>query len=73
MTYADDHYGPSFQSARDTPLASGASGLPKDCLVRIKLFTLDNRMILCVAAKLATKDRQKVRASLEHALAVAAG
>ena len=57
----------------DTPLAAGASGLPKDCLVRMKLFTLDNRLILRVAAKLGTKDRLKVRASLEQATAVAAG
>jgi mRNA interferase MazF len=55
----------------DTPLASAASGLPKDCLVRMKLFTLDNRLIVRVAAKLGTKDRQKVCASLEHALAQA--
>lgn len=56
----------------DIPLPSGATGLPRDCLVRMKLFTLDNRLILRVAAKLGQRERQKVRASLEHALARAA-
>lgn len=54
----------------DTPL-SAAVGLPKDCLVRMKLFTLDNRLIARVISKLPAKERQRVRASLEQALGVA--
>ena len=52
----------------DIPLASAPSGLLKDCVVRMKLFTLDNRLIVRVISKLAAKERQKVRASLEQAL-----
>ena len=29
----------------DVPLPAGTSGLPKDSLIRMKLFTLDNRLI----------------------------
>ena len=54
----------------DIPLASVTTGLPKDCVVRMKLFTLDNRLIARVIAKLASKERQRVRTSLEQALGV---
>ena len=50
----------------DTPLPPAASGLNKQCLVRMKLFTLDNRLILRVLSKLASKERQKVRLSMEQ-------
>ena len=56
----------------DTPLASTATGLPKDCVVRLKLFTLDNRLIARLIAKLPPKERAKVRASMEQALGVSA-
>jgi mRNA interferase MazF len=29
----------------DIPIKAGTAGLPKDCLIRMKLFTLDNRLI----------------------------
>ena len=29
----------------DIRLAAGTAGLPKDCVIRMKLFTLDNRLI----------------------------
>jgi len=29
----------------DVPVAAGTAGLPKDSLIRMKLFTLDNRLI----------------------------
>jgi len=54
----------------DTALASASTGLTKDCLVRLKLFTLDNRFIARMVSKLPPKDRQKVRASMEQALGV---
>jgi len=31
--------------AGDIPLKAGTAGLQKDCLIRMKLFTLDNRLI----------------------------
>ncbi len=42
-----------------------AAGLRRPCIVRPKLFTLDNRLVLRRAGRLASKDRQAVRASLE--------
>jgi mRNA interferase MazF len=35
-----------------------AAGLPSECLVRLKLFTLDHRLIVKRVGKLATKDRE---------------
>ncbi len=42
-----------------------AAGLRRPCIVRLKLFTLDNRLVLRRAGRLASMDRQTVRASLE--------
>ena len=45
----------------DVPLAdSGAAGLRHDCIVRLKLFTLDNRLILRRIGRLAPSDRAAV-------------
>lgn len=38
------------------------AGLPRPCIVRAKLFTLDNRLMLRRAGHLATRDRGVVRA-----------
>jgi len=54
----------------DTPLSSAVTGLPKECLARMKLFTLDNRFIVRVISKLPARERQKVRASMEQVLGV---
>jgi mRNA interferase MazF len=40
------------------------AGLPRPCIVRPKLFTLDNRLILERAGRLAGADRDAVRSSL---------
>jgi mRNA interferase MazF len=40
------------------------AGLPLPCLVRLKLFTLDNRVILRRAGRLTRADRVRVEASL---------
>ena len=40
------------------------AGLPQPCIVRLKLFTLDNRLILRRAGSLAENDRQAVGLSL---------
>lgn len=39
-----------------------AAGLPSDCLVRLKLFTLDHRLIVKRAGTLAAKDRERLTA-----------
>jgi len=39
-------------------------GLPRPCLVRLKLFTLDNRVILRRIGRLSDPDRKGVDASL---------
>ncbi len=40
-----------------------STGLPSACLVRLKLFTLDNRLILKKIGALSLSDRQTVAAS----------
>lgn len=48
-----------------------AAGLPRPCIVRLKLFTLDNRLILRRAGSLAERDRQAVGQSLAGLVDVA--
>lgn len=50
-----------------------AAGLPRPCIVRWKLFTLDNRLILRRAGRLAESDHRTVRASLEEHVAPLVG
>lgn len=50
-----------------------AAGLPQPCLVRLKLFTLDNRLLLRRAGSLALEDRKAVRAGLAEYLPWAVG
>ena len=45
-----------------------ASGLRQVCLLRLKLFTLDNRLILKRIGILGEKDRKKAAANLHHHL-----
>jgi mRNA interferase MazF len=45
-----------------------AAGLPEPCLVRLKLFTLDNRLILRRAGRLAAVDAEAVRRNLHRHL-----
>jgi mRNA interferase MazF len=49
-----------------------AAGLKQPCLVRLKLFTLDERLMLGTLGLLAAQDRAGVTASL-HALLPAGG
>ena len=42
-----------------------AAGLNAPCLVRIKLFTLDNRLIVKKIGRLAAADQQQVSAQLQ--------
>jgi len=41
-----------------------AAGLPAPSIVRMKLFTLDHRLVIRKAGKLAAADRRKVNATL---------
>ena len=50
----------------DCPISDAqAAGLPQPCMVRLKLFTLDNRLLLRRAGQLAPPDRQHVREILD--------
>jgi mRNA interferase MazF len=50
-----------------------AAGLRHPCIVRLKLFTLDNRLILKRAGRLADVDQQAVRASFRTHVAASSG
>ena len=42
------------------------AGLPAECIVRMKLFTLDNRLIQKRAGQLGAADQEQVRAGLRQ-------
>ena len=44
------------------------AGLPLPCIVRLKLFTLDNRVILRCLGRLSDADRTSVESSLDKHL-----
>jgi mRNA interferase MazF len=50
----------------DIPLDPSLLGLPKPCILRMKFFTIDNRLILKAAGKLPPKERTFVRSFLDH-------
>jgi len=45
-----------------------AAGLPLPCIVRLKLFTLDNRVILRRLGRLSQPDRAQVKSNLDKHL-----
>jgi len=50
----------------DTPVRDHrAAGLHVPCLVRLKIFTTDNRLVLKKAGKLAPADRDKTRRNIQ--------
>jgi len=54
----------------DTPIRDhSAAGLRVPCTVRLKLFTLDNRLILRRIGKLSAADRNRTRRNLQASLA----
>ncbi len=55
----------------DLPISDiESAGLTTDCLVRMKLFTLDARLILRKAGSLAAPDQKKLRAAWKKLLLV---
>ena len=46
----------------------GDAGLHRPCILRLKLFTLDRRLILETVGRLSTRDRDSVRGSLRRFL-----
>lgn len=55
----------------DIPLTDGAgAGLSDASLVRLKLFTLDNRLISRVVGKLSRRDRTAVHKMLKSVIAI---
>ncbi len=51
----------------------GDAGLHRPCIVRLKLFTLDRRLILRTAGRLSERDRNGVESSLNRFLALRRG
>lgn len=47
----------------------GTAGLDSPCLVRLKVFTLDNRLVLRRIGRLSPKDRASVAAALKATIA----
>ena len=53
----------------DSPLSQLAScGLSAPCIVRLKLFTLDNRLIVKRIGRLSDEDKKRVSSSLKAIL-----
>ena len=50
----------------DTPIDWAGLGLAKECFVRMKLFTIDNHLILRAVGRLGTKDWAAVQASFQQ-------
>ncbi len=45
-----------------------AAGLPTECVVRLKLFTLDHRLVIRKAGGLGLADQKKLRAAWKNLL-----
>jgi mRNA interferase MazF len=58
----------------DVPISDlGAAGLPQPSVARMKLFTLDDRLVLRVAGRLAAGDAAELQRSLDRVLGFAGG
>jgi mRNA interferase MazF len=58
----------------DVPIGDlGAAGLPQPSVARMKLFTLDDRLVLRVAGRLAAGDAAGLQRSLDLVLGPAGG
>ena len=47
-----------------------AAGLPTECVIRLKLFTLDHRLVVRKAGNLALSDQKKLRSIWQDMLAI---
>lgn len=54
----------------DVPIDAASAGLGSPSKVRMKLFTLDNRLILRKAGSLSAKDRRSIKAVIDQLLGV---
>jgi mRNA interferase MazF len=53
----------------DTPIRDhGSAGLRVPCTIRLKLFTLDNRLILRRVGRLSAADRNRTRRNMQASL-----
>jgi mRNA interferase MazF len=46
------------------------AGLPEDCIVRMKLFTIDNRLIQKRTGRLSATDQEQMRGGLRQLMAL---
>lgn len=61
---------PAGEWAHDVRLIDpDGAGLPAACVVRFKLFTIDNRLLVRRAGELSVRDRAAVKRSLQRVLA----
>jgi mRNA interferase MazF len=52
----------------DIPIEAGTAGLPKDCVIRMKLFTLDNRLIKTKVGDLPNVVAERLGAQIRSVL-----
>src|ERR1017187_1926518 len=50
----------------DLRIQNVEAGLPEECIVRMKLFTIDNRLIQKRTGRLSATDQEQVRDGLEQ-------
>lgn len=56
--------------AADCPITDlESAGLPRPCLVRFKLFTLDHRLVIRIAGTLGAPDRKSIKRQWKGLLA----
>jgi mRNA interferase MazF len=64
--YGHDYFSPPVKLAWRHSATAGAAGLHSPCLLTMKLFTLDNRLIVKVIGKLPPKVREKARTAVRE-------
>jgi len=53
----------------DVPIADlKSAGLKKDCVARVKLFTLDNGLLIKKTGTLSSVDQEKIKQALQKAI-----
>jgi mRNA interferase MazF len=54
----------------DFTIQNAEAGLPEQCIVRMKLFTIDNRLVQRRTGRLSAADQQQVRGGLQRLMAL---